>query len=125
MPRGYDVSREQERGATRNPVGFPARAGHLLPASEKKEFFVYTNLDIVATTQRLITINENANRIYFLIQNLGAVNVYVSFGAPQAGALLLPNSSYELDQRCPNNALYIYTLAGTAPCVIVEGVKAS
>lgn len=119
---GTTDRQRQEQDTHRQVVGGPAgRPVH--PTLRTHPQFAYSNLPFTAQPSQVAAISANQNRVYLLIQNQGAINVFVSFGAPQGATIIAPNGSYELNQYCPNNAVYIFTSTGTCNCVVVEGVR--
>lgn len=81
------------------------------------------SIELIVGTDRLVTLNENLDRVYLLVQNNGGLNLYVSFGAPQGGVRIAPAGYFEIPDNCINNSVYLYTLAGTVNASIVEGVR--
>jgi hypothetical protein len=64
---------------------------------------------------------DNIDRIYLLIQNQGADNLYVNFGQP-AGVgdiLIIPGGNYEPTHAIPTNAIYIFCPTSTFGCLVM------
>lgn len=87
-----------------------------------RPFYRFNNIGFQVGTTQLAALPDNPNRVYLLIQNNGALNLYASFGAPTAGVQIAPAGSYEWSPICPNSSLYLYTQSGSVNVIVVEGV---
>lgn len=88
--------------------------------------FAYVNYSTItyptATTSSTKILNVNNLRQYLIIQNQGAVGVYVSTATQTAsqGILIPPGGSYE-PEEAPINAIYVETASSTAALIVIQG----
>lgn len=88
-------------------------------------FAVFKQQQIVvsATVTSTKFMDQNTNRNYLLIQNNGATNVTVTFGAAQSGSegiVIPPGGSYE-PIKAFWDAVYLKAASGTDSVVLIEG----
>ncbi len=88
-------------------------------------FSVFKQQQIVVTATVTSTkfMDQNTNRNYLLIQNNGATNVTVTFGAAQNGSegiIIPPGGSYE-PIKAFWDAVYLKAASGTDAVVLIEG----
>ncbi len=88
-------------------------------------FAVFKQQQIVVTATVTSTkfMDQNTNRNYLLIQNNGATNVTVTFGAAQTGSegiIIPPGGSYE-PIKAFWDAVYLKAASSTDAVVLIEG----
>lgn len=88
-------------------------------------FSVFKQQQIVVSVTGTSTkfLDQNSARNYLLIQNNGAANITVTFGAAQTGSegiIIPPGGSYEPIKGF-YDAVYLKSASGTVSTVLVEG----
>lgn len=83
---------------------------------------IKTQTVVTATTTSTVALAENKERRYLLIQNNGAVTVYVKFGAAHSGTegvWIIAGGNYEPFQA-PLESIYVKSASSTAAVTIIE-----
>lgn len=116
LPRGLRHVPRFIGGAGRAESDDPAAAA--APAPE------FSNRLIVAGAASVEALPANPGRAYLLIQNRGAVDVYLVFGgtaAVNSGVKLAADGYYE-PYVAPRSSVNVITSSGSSNVVLVEGV---
>lgn len=90
---------------------------------QPKQFAIKSQSDVTATTVSTSVAAAEPSRGYLLIQNKGAVNVYLKFGSAHSGTegiLIVPGGNWEPPQ-VPTDAIYLKSASSTAVVQILEG----
>lgn len=117
MGRAFD---DKRRGINRGPVGGKATAQQ---KKMRPGLITYTNLPFTAATDTKNILPENPHRVYLAIQNQGTQDIYVAFGGPNGGLKIIPGTGFEWNINAPQNSVYVYTLAGSVACILIEGTR--
>lgn len=126
MPRFMTSQDEQEKSAQlTHAVGGGQSRRVARPGMPQKPFINFSNLAFEASVNGINSPIRagNDSRIYLLLQNQGALPVYLGFGQPSSGVIIQPSASYEINPHAPNCAIYVWTTSGVSQCVIIEGTQ--
>lgn len=83
---------------------------------------IKTQTVVSATTTSTLALATNKDRRYLLIQNNGAVTVYVKFGSAHSGTegvWIVAGGNYE-PYKAPLESIYLKSASGTADVTIIS-----